>query len=197
MIVEAGLRKGNARSGGSAEWYASRGLGVIGKIAPNRQVITRADSAFCTHAHVTAVTDAGAWFSITIPQWKTVTAAIAAIPEEDWVGIEYPEAVWDEQAGGWVSDAEVAETAFTAFTSRRTDEHVTCRLVVRRVKRLGGNASHGQDTLFDTHRHHAFITNSTLTTIDADRRHRGHAVIEQVISELKHGRALRVETVVN
>lgn len=187
VIAEAGLRRGNARSGDSAEWYASRTLATIGRVAPNRQVLTRADSAFCTHAHVTAVTDAGGWFSFTIPQWATVQAAIASIPETAWIPIEYPDAVWDDQAGGWVSDAEVAEVPFTAFTSRNKNEQVTCRLVVRRVKRLNPSAKHGQDTLFDTHRHHAFITNSTLNTVEADRRHRGHAVIEQTIAELKDG----------
>ena len=187
VIAEAGLRKGNARSGDSAKWYASRALATIGRIAPNRQVLTRADSTFCTHAHVAAVRDAGAWFSFTIPHWATVHAAIGSIPENAWIPIEYPDAIWDDQAGGWVSDAEVAEVPFTAFTSRKKDEQVHCRLVVRRVKRLGGNAKHGQDTLFDTYRHHVFITNSTLGTVEADRRHRGHAVIEQVISELKDG----------
>jgi len=34
------------------------------------------------------------------------------------------------------SDAEVAEIDYTAFTSRRTAEHVTAWLIVRRVKRL-------------------------------------------------------------
>lgn len=192
VIAEAGLRKGNARSGDSAEWYASRALTLAGRIVPNRQVLTRGDSAFCTRANVAAVMDAGAWFSFTIPQWATVHAAIASIPESAWIPIEYPEAVWDEQAGGWVSDAEVAETSFTAFTSRKKDEQVGCRLVVRRVKRLSGNAKHGQDTLFDTYRHHAFITNSTLDTVEADRRHRGHAVIEQVIAELKDGPLARL-----
>ncbi len=187
VIAEAGLRRGNARSGDSAEWYLARALGTLGRIAPNRQILARADSAFCTHATVSAVTASGAWFSFTIPQWKTVHAAIAAIPETAWIPIEYPEAVWDEQAGGWVSDAEVAEIAFTAFTSRKKAEQVTCRLVVRRVKRLNGNDKQGQETLFDTYRHHAFITNSTLSAVDADRRHRGHAVIEQVMAELKAG----------
>lgn len=187
VIAEAGLRKGNARSGDSAKWYASRALALVGRIAPNRQVLTRADSAFCTHAHVSAVTGAGAWFSFTIPQWATVQAAIASIPENAWTTIKYPEAVWDDQAGGWVSDAEVAETSFTAFTSRKKVEQVTCRLVVRRVKRLNSHAEHGQTALFDTYRHHAFITNSALDTVEADRRHRGHAVIEQVVAELKDG----------
>lgn len=192
VIAEAGLRKGNARSGDSAEWYASRTLTTIGRIAPNRQVLARADSAFCTRAHVAAVTDAGAWFSFTIPQWKTVHSAIAEISEDAWTAIQYTEAVWDDQAGGWISDAEVAEVPFTAFTSRKKHEHVTCRLVVRRVKRLNQNAKQGQETLFDTYRHHAFITNSTLSTVEADRRHRGHAVIEQVIAELKNGPLARL-----
>jgi hypothetical protein len=58
---------------------------------------------------------------------------------------------------------------------------------VRRVKRLQPLASDGshQGELFATYRHHAFITNSTLTTLEADQRHRDHAIIEQVIAELK------------
>lgn len=58
-----------------------------------------------------------------------MTAAIGKIEEDAWTPIEHPEAVWDGQAGGWVSDAEVAEIAFTAFTSHPKDEQVTCRLV--------------------------------------------------------------------
>src|SRR3546814_1684793 len=78
---------------------------------------------------------------------------------------------------------------FAAFTGRRRAEHVTCRLVVRRVKRLQPLASDGteQGELFATYRHHGFITNSTLSTVEADERHRDHAVIEQVIAEFKDG----------
>ena len=35
--------------------------------------------------------------------------------------------------GTWVSDAEVAEVAVTAFTGRRRADHGICRLVVRRI----------------------------------------------------------------
>ena len=49
-----------------------------------------------------------------------MTAAIAGIAETAWTPISYPHAVWDEDEDRWVSDAEVAETAFTAFTCRRT-----------------------------------------------------------------------------
>ena len=61
------------------------------------------------------------------------------------------------------------------------------RLVVRRVKRLQPLASDGreQGELFATYRHHDFVTNSTLSVVDADQRHRDHATVEQVIAELK------------
>ncbi len=121
-----------------------------------------------------------------------VNRAIASIPEEAWRPIKYPNAIWEEAEPGlghWVSDAEVAEVPFSAFTSRRKHEHVQCRLVVRRVKRLQPLAGDGtqQGELMATYRHHAFITNSTLGLVEADQRHRDHAIVEQVIAELKDG----------
>ena len=88
-----------------------------------------------------------------------------------------------------MSDAEVGEVSFVAFTGRRKAEHVGCRLIVRRVKRLQPLACDGteQGELFATYRHHAFITNSTLEMVEADQRHRDHAIVEQVIAELKDG----------
>ena len=68
-----------------------------------------------------------------------MTAAIASIEEDAWQAIKYPNAIWEADdtvpgGGYWVSDAEAAEVRFTAFTGRRKAEHVTCRLIVRRVK---------------------------------------------------------------
>jgi hypothetical protein len=186
VIAEASLRRGNVRSGDNAAHHLTRALGTVRESAPDRQVLTRADSAFCTHENVHAAIAHGAWFSFTIPQWPTVQRAISGIDEAAWTRIEYPNAVRDEDTGEWISDAEVAEAGFTAFVSHPKGEHVHCRLIVRRVKRLGDTAA-GQDTLFDTYRYHAFITNSTLDKVDADRLHRGHAIVEQVIAELKAG----------
>ena len=149
----------------------------------------RADSAFCTREFIHAFADAGAWYSVTIPQWKTVTRAITGIKPEAWVGIHYTDAVFEEETGEWISDAEVAEVPFTAFTSHPKDQQVSCRLIVRRVKRLNPRGKDGQDELFSTYRFHPFITNSTLPLLEADQRHRGHAIIEQVMAELK-GNAL-------
>ncbi len=59
--------------------------------------------------------------------------------------------------------------------------------MVRRVRRLQPLACDGtaQGELFATYRHHAFITNTTMPTVAADEVHRGHAIVEQVIAELK------------
>src|SRR5450830_293413 len=65
-----------------------------------------------------------------------VTRAITEIPEEAWTPIKYARAIFDEQENRWVSDAQVAEIAFTAFTSHKKSEHIGARLIVRRVKRL-------------------------------------------------------------
>ena len=39
----------------------------------------------------------------------------------------------DDQLGCWVSDAEVAQTQYAAFTSKKKELHVTAQLIVRRA----------------------------------------------------------------
>jgi|SRR5450755_3939033 hypothetical protein len=62
------------------------------------------------------------------------------------VSVRYPGAVRDPDTGEWISDAEVAECAYTAFVGTRHE--VTARLVVRRVK----DKNH-QDALFPESKH--------------------------------------------
>ena len=178
VIAGAQLRRGNVKSGEHAAWHATRALTLAKKVRPGVQIMGRADSAFCTCTFVHAFQDAGCWFSVTIPQWKNVTRAISGITEDAWVGIHYPDAIFEEDTGEWISDAEVAEVPFTAFTSHPKKDQVTCRLIVRRVKRLNTKAHTGQGELFDTYRYHPSLTNSTLAMLEADERHRGHAIIE-------------------
>src|SRR4051812_28008217 len=136
VIARARLRSGNTASAkGSGRMLAqaittARAAGVRGR------VLARADSAYYGWAFVGTAIGKQAWFSVTARMTKTVTAAIANIPAEAWTPITYPNAVYDQAEQRWVSDAEVAEVPFTAFTGRRKHEHVTCRLIVRRVKRL-------------------------------------------------------------
>jgi hypothetical protein len=123
----------------------------------------------------------------------TVAAAIDAIDADadgGWTPIRYPEAVWDDDEQRWISDAEVAETSLTAFTGRHAGEQVTARLIVRRVKRLNPpSQTDGQGELFTTSsdwRYHAVFTDTPLPMLQAEAAHRGHAIVEQVISDLKN-----------
>ena len=54
-----------------------------------------------------------------------VRAAIAAIETNAWVPIAYPHAIQDEDSGQWISDAQIAETTYTAYPSRRKSERIT------------------------------------------------------------------------
>jgi hypothetical protein len=153
--------------------------------AATAPVLVRADSAFYGHRAVGAALRGGAQVSVTVRLDPKVKAAIAAIGENAWTPIEYTDAVFDETTGQWISRAEVAETPFTAFTSKKATEQVQGRLVVRRIPDLNPGSTDGQGTLFDTWRFHAFFTTSDLDTVTADATHRGHAIIEQVHADLK------------
>lgn len=80
---------------------------------------------------------------------------------------------------------------FTAFTGRRAGEQVTARLIVRRVRRLNPaaapQAGGEQGELFTAYRYHACFTDSPMTLVQAEAQHRGHAIVEQVIADLKAG----------
>jgi len=192
VIARARLRRGNTASHTGAGRLLAQAITTAGAAGVRGQIMARADSAYYCHGFVGTALRHGAWFSVTARMDPKVKTAIAGIDEETWQPIEYPHAIWEEDPDGtgyWVSDAEVAEVPFVAFTSRRKHEHVECRLIVRRVKRLQPLASDGteQGELFAAYRHHGFITNSTLGIVEADQRHRDHAIIEQVIAELKTG----------
>jgi hypothetical protein len=115
-----------------------------------------------------------------------IAAAIAAIPEQAWTAVEYPRAIWDDQLRCWVSDAQVAETGYTAFTSKK-GQAITARLIVRRVRDLNKQAAAGQDELFPAWRHHAVFTDSPFELVQAEAQHRDHAVVEQVFADWTDG----------
>jgi hypothetical protein len=189
VIARARLRRGNTASAAGAGRLLAQAISTARTAGVKSRILCRADSAYYGWAFVGTAIRAKTWFSVTARMDPKVKAAIAGIEETGWQPIKYPNAVWDEAEQRWVSDAEVAEVPFVAFTGRRKAEHVECRLIVRRVKRLQPLASDGteQGELFATYRHHAFITNSSLGMVEADQRHRDHAIVEQVIAELKAG----------
>jgi hypothetical protein len=145
------------------------------------------DSAYYGAAACHAARRAGAFFSVTARLDPAVKVAIASIGEDAWTPIKYPRAVWDEQLARWISDAEVAETRYTAFASR-TGKAITARLIVRRVRDLSPKAqAAGQGELFPAWRYHAVFTDSPFVMLQAEEQHRDHAVIEQVFADLTGG----------
>jgi len=192
LVVAQRLRKGSCGSPRGAKRLVADALKTVTKLVgadSGRKPLLRADSAFYGAAVVGAAIRAGADVSLTVRMNPQVKAAIAAIAEAAWTTIEYPDAVYDEATGGWVSRAEVAETPFTAFTSKKRTEQILGRLVVRRIPDLNPRATTGQNPLFDTWRFHAFFTTTdpdVLDTVAADKTHRGHAIIEQVHADLKN-----------
>ncbi|GAA4910080.1 IS1380-like element ISMsm12 family transposase [Tessaracoccus lubricantis] len=182
VIAQARLRRGNTTSLNGADRMVTEAIGCARHAGVTGPVMVRADAGYYAHKVVSAALRAGAWFSITVKTNPAVERAIASIDADAWTPIRYPQAVWDPEQHRWISDAEVAEVpVFTAFT-RSKSVPIGCRLIVRRVKRL--NPQH-QPALCEDWRYHGFITNSDLSMIEADQQHRGHAIIEQVIAELK------------
>lgn len=188
VIAATRLRRGNAASAHGAPRLIAESVATAKKAGATGTITVRADSAYYNRDVVAAARAGGAHFSLTARMDPAVTAAISRIPEADWIAIQYPNAIFDEDEQRWISDAEVAEVPYTAFTSRRKAEHVTARLIVRRVRRLNpSTAPAGQDELLAAHRHHAVFTDSPLAMLETEASHRDHAIVEQVIADLKAG----------
>jgi hypothetical protein len=188
LIAASRLRKGSTNSPKGASRLVADALATVTRAGATGIITMRADSAYYTHDVIAAARRFGARFSVTARMDKAVTRAISQIPEDSWVAIKYAQAIYDQDEKRWVSDAQVAETTFTAFTSRRKAEHITARLIVRRVKRLNPqSAPVGQGELFSIWRHHAVFTDSAEAMVEAEATHRDHAIIEQTFSDLKAG----------
>jgi hypothetical protein len=119
--------------------------------------VIRADIGFENHKRFTTLDRQGVEFSIGVKQCKKVRAAVAEIPETDWVTVtDYPE----------TGEAQIAETQLGTF-----------RLMVRRTRLIGAQAE-----LWPDWRHHAFATNRhSVPMLIADIDHRDHACIELII----------------
>ena len=164
-VLHIRFRKGSANTGRGAERFVREVIGRVRRAGATGALFLRADSGFWSKKVIKACRDHDVGYSITVRQVAAVKTTIAAIDDDAWIPIDYT-------IGG---DAEVAEHPYG-------DGH---RLVVRRTRIVGAQAE-----LFDNWRHHAFITNSTASTAEADADHRAHAVIELAIRDLKDGAGL-------
>lgn len=181
------LRGGNAGSARGAAGLAAEAIGAARECGCTGTILVRMDSAYYNAAVIATIRRKDAHFSVTVPMNSSIHAVIARIPEDAWTGIEYPQALWDDQLDSWVSDAEIAEIPYAAFTSKPKKQHVTARLIVRRVRAKNKEAAQGQDELFPAWRYHAVFTDSPVELAQAEGQHRDHAIVEQVNADLYAG----------
>ena len=184
VIAAARLRRGSTNSGNGSAKLIGEALGTAKKAGATGLVILRADSAFYRRDVIETAVRHGACFSIVARLLIPVRKAIGEIPAEAWTPIKYTNAIYDEASQRWVSNAEVAEIDYTAFASKAKAQRVTARLIVRRVPDLNPA---NQSELFTAYRYHAVFTNSPLPMLEAEKTHRAHAIVEQVIADLKNG----------
>jgi hypothetical protein len=183
VVVAVRMRRGKAADVRGAARFLAEALTTVRALAPSARIVVRADSKFYTADVAATAARYGAAVSLTTGSNPSVNAAIGQIPHTAWTAIHYPQAFVDDHTGELVSDAELAEISYTAFTSHPHKKQATGRLIVRRVKRLNPKTEPGQDGLFDVWRYHAVFVTSKFEMLQAESQHRDHAIIEQVIAD--------------
>lgn len=153
------LRKGSANTQKGALRFIEELIARVERAGAAGEKLLRADSGFWSTKAFERLEQAGWRYSIGVRMQQALREAVEAISEEDWRAIDYP-------AGG---EAQIAETA-----------HGGRRLIVRRTRLLGAQAE-----LWPEWRHFAFLTNRTEDIALVEAEHREHAVVEQVIADLK------------
>jgi hypothetical protein len=153
------LRKGSANTQKGIKRFCEELIARVERAGATGPRLLRADSGFWNTKVFELLERAGWQYSIGVRNIKKVQAAIEAIPESDWQTIPY------------TSDGE-AQIAETRYGERR--------LIVRRTRLTGAQAE-----LFPDWRHFAFLTNRGEDVVTVEAEHRDHAVVEQVIADLK------------
>ena len=180
VIAGIRLRAGKAGSGRGAASMVTEAINMARAAGATGEILVRGDSAYGNRHGVRCLPEAGVRFSVVLAKNPAVTRAIGTIAEDAWTPVHYPGAVLDPDTGELISDAEVAETTYTAFAS--TTHPATARLVVRRVR-----DRNRLEELFPVWRHHPFFANTDESTTAADITHRRHAIIETVFADLIDG----------
>jgi len=153
------LRKGSANTQKGMLRFTEELIARVERAGATGTKLLRADSGFWSTKVFEYLEKMGWRYSIGVRMQKGVRAAVEAIDEDAWQAIAYPE-------GG---EAQIAETTYGGR-----------RLIVRRTRLLGPQAE-----LWPDWRHFAFITNRTEDIALVEAEHREHAVVEQVIADLK------------
>lgn len=168
-VLATRMRKGSANTARGIKRFLQELRGNLAHAGWGGKVVLRCDSGFWSKT-VIEFCERNRWeYSITVRQIPTIRTRIDLIaPDGDgcrWLPMpDYPA----------TGHCEIAETDYDETNPSR-------RLIVRRVHVLDEHAQ----PLFPTWDHHAFVTNRTGQLRDEDLHHRGHAVVELAIRDLK------------
>ena len=160
-VLHIRLRTGSANTQKGMLRFCEELIARVNRAGASGVKLLRADSGFWNTKVFDRLEQAGWQYSTGVRMHKAIRQAVEAIDENAWQTIEdYPEE----------GEAQIAETT-----------HGGRRLIVRRTHALVGP----QAQLWPDWLHFAFLTNRTedITVVEAE--HRGHAVVEQVIADLK------------
>jgi Transposase DDE domain group 1 len=159
-VLHIRLRKGSANTSKGMLRFCDELIARVKRAGADGVKLLRADSGFWSNKVFCRLEKAGWQYSIGVRMHNAIREAVEQIEESTWQTVEdYPKE----------GEAQIAETT-----------HGGRRLIVRRTRLLGAQAE-----LWPDWRHFAFLTNRTedITLVEAE--HRDHAVVEQVIVDLK------------
>jgi hypothetical protein len=158
-VLHIRLRTGSANTQKGMLRFTDELIARVTRAGATGVKLLRADSGFWNKKVFARLEQAGWQYSIGVRMTKHIRRAVEQIDEQAWQTIEYPDA----------GEAQIAETTYGGR-----------RLIVRRTRLLGSQAQ-----LWPDWRHFAFLTNRTDDIAVVEAEHRDHAVVEQVIADLK------------
>ena len=158
-VLHIRMRKGSANTQKGMLRFCQELAARVDRAGATGEKLLRADSGFWNTKVFEYLEKIGWQYSIGVRNIKKIRATVEAIDESAWQHIDYP-------VGG---EAQIAETLYGER-----------RLIVRRTRLVGAQAE-----LFPDWRHFAMITNRADKLALVEAEHRDHAVVEQVIADLK------------
>ena len=159
-VLHIRLRKGSANTQKGMLRFCDELIARVNRAGASGVKLLRADSGFWNTKVFKRLETAGWQYSIGVRMQKGIRAAVEQVDESAWQTVEdYPKE----------GEAQISETTYDGR-----------RLIVRRTRLIGSQAE-----LWPDWRHFAFITNRTDDIVIVESEHRDHAVVEQVIADLK------------
>jgi DDE family transposase len=159
-VLHIRLRKGSVNTSKGMLRFCDELIARVTRAGASGVKLLRADSGFWNTKVFCRLEAAGWQYSIGVRMRKGIRATVEQIEERAWQRIkDYPKE----------GEAQIAEAV-----------HGGRRLIVRRTRLVGPQAE-----LWPDWRYFAFLTNRTEDIALVESEHRDHAVVEQVIVDLK------------